>query len=372
MNELLNDNQQPIAETSSIPELVRKWKAVELAPAPAFGAQESKMALLRESLQAAIKLEFATVPPYLVALWSIKNDTHPVCKSIREIVHEEMLHMSMTCNMLAAVSGTPLIAHHDFVPIYPGGLPGDVHPDLTVELEGLSQKSLKTFLAIERPAEFPENVEQSKEESTLQLDRTIGEFYTCIGNAFHTLNPTLSSTNQIAGPLAWSFITKLEDVDRAIKLIKMQGEGSSGSPEERKADLSHYFRFRELQERKKLVWNEKLEKYVYDSAFEWPEVYDVPSMSEEEYAQISDPNILKLLDKFDSQYSELLNLLHQTWNGRGQSAFVESIKVMFELTDLGREIIATEIPGTGGKSYCPRFKFKSLSMDSFSTRTLSA
>ncbi len=38
---------------------------------------------LKESLQAAIKLEFATLPPYLAALWSIKQDSDPVAMSIR-------------------------------------------------------------------------------------------------------------------------------------------------------------------------------------------------------------------------------------------------------------------------------------------------
>ena len=40
-------------------------------------AVETCMAALRESLQMAVTLEFATVPPYLCALWSI----NPACHS---------------------------------------------------------------------------------------------------------------------------------------------------------------------------------------------------------------------------------------------------------------------------------------------------
>lgn len=372
MNGMVNDNAQPLTGRLSIPELVRKWKEVEAAPGPASPSPESQLDLLRATLQAAITLEFATVPPYLVALWSIKEENHPFSKSIREIVHEEMLHMSMTCNMLAAIQGTPAIAHHTFVPSYPGKLPGDVHPDLTVSLQGFNDESLKTFLAIERPAEFPNNVQQSSNENTLQLDRTIGEFYSCIKNAFHSLNPKISLSNQIAGPLAWSVISSLSDVDRAIELIQTQGEGSSGSPEERKTDLSHYFRFREMQERKKLSWNKELKQFVYDIAFEWPETYDIAAMTDDAYDKVEDSNVLQLLDRFDLKYSQLLQLLQETWSGGGQSTFVNSISVMFALTEIGREIIKMEIPGSGGKSYCPRFRFKSVSMNSFTTRTTNA
>src|SRR5262245_57028318 len=51
------------------------------------------MKWLQNALQSAITLEFATLPPYLTALWSIKNETDPVAISIREVVQEEMQHM---------------------------------------------------------------------------------------------------------------------------------------------------------------------------------------------------------------------------------------------------------------------------------------
>lgn len=84
---------------------------------------------LRNALQSAITLEFATLPPYLTALWSIKEEMHPAAVSIREVVQEEMQHMGIACNMLKAIGGTAQIAGR--VPHYPAtGLPGDVMPDL--------------------------------------------------------------------------------------------------------------------------------------------------------------------------------------------------------------------------------------------------
>ena len=57
---------------------------------------------LTNALKGAMTLEFATIPPYLTALWSIKEDLHPIAASLRNIVQEEMLHLALASNMLAA------------------------------------------------------------------------------------------------------------------------------------------------------------------------------------------------------------------------------------------------------------------------------
>lgn len=38
---------------------------------------------LKEALRGAVQIEFATIPLYLTALWSIIDQAHPVAKSIR-------------------------------------------------------------------------------------------------------------------------------------------------------------------------------------------------------------------------------------------------------------------------------------------------
>ena len=149
---------------------------------------------LKEALQAAVTLEFATIPPYLSALWSIKDELHPVTKSIREVVQEEMLHMALACNMLASLGETPQIA--STVPQYPASLPGGVHKGLTVTLMGLSKESLQGFLWIERPlTQVPIENPYGKENAGFDLDEldrqhprdeTIGEFYEQISKGFET------------------------------------------------------------------------------------------------------------------------------------------------------------------------------------------
>ena len=62
---------------------------------------------LRTALGNAIKLELGTIPPYLTALFSIKPGANAAAGAIvRSVVIEEMLHLSLACNMLNAVGGT--------------------------------------------------------------------------------------------------------------------------------------------------------------------------------------------------------------------------------------------------------------------------
>lgn len=68
---------------------------------------------LKEYLQLAIELELSTLPPYLSALYSIDHTSMTNAKIIRffeQIVHEEMTHMALACNMLRSIGGRPRIA----------------------------------------------------------------------------------------------------------------------------------------------------------------------------------------------------------------------------------------------------------------------
>lgn len=89
---------------------------------------EHDQAWLTRALQMAIKLEHATLPPYLCAMWSIKNTGDPVHDTIRKIVVDEMFHMGLACNLLTTIGGTPILHDPQFIPKYPGRLPGGVRP----------------------------------------------------------------------------------------------------------------------------------------------------------------------------------------------------------------------------------------------------
>ena len=94
-------------------------------------------AWLRQALQWAVELELTTIPPYLCAMWSIGDATHPVHDQLYDIVIKEMFHMALACNMLTTLGATPVIASVQTAPSYPCALPGNVHPGLIVGLDQL-------------------------------------------------------------------------------------------------------------------------------------------------------------------------------------------------------------------------------------------
>jgi hypothetical protein len=118
---------------------------------------------LRIALDNAMKLEFATIPPYLTALYSIKDGTNTaIAANLRLIVIQEMLHLSLAANILNAIDGRP-----DFpgvVPRYPGPLPMGIGSEpgkpFIVPLKKLSHETVRdVFMIIEEPEEpivFPE------------------------------------------------------------------------------------------------------------------------------------------------------------------------------------------------------------------------
>src|ERR1700720_2412111 len=73
-------------------------------------------------LQNALRLEHATVPPYLTAAYSLKVGTinNTVRNMILQVAVQEMLHMAIVANVINAVGGRPRFADPTLIPTYPG------------------------------------------------------------------------------------------------------------------------------------------------------------------------------------------------------------------------------------------------------------
>ncbi|MBL8827547.1 MAG: ferritin-like protein, partial [Planctomycetaceae bacterium] len=227
----------------------------------AFFHGENPRDLLIKNLVVAAKLEFATIPPYLCALWSIDDELHPAAESIREVVQEEMLHLALVSNLLVALEAP--IQFRDWVPKYPAPLPGEVHAGLELQLQGFGDDALRQFMQIESPAVLPENVDRESGDPYWPEGHKIGEFYEVILALFRDLRPPLSTKNQVTGALSWRSIATLADVEWAIRTIQHQGEGAVAGPlDSGKSDLAHYYRFLELWKGKKLQFD-KTDRHFY-------------------------------------------------------------------------------------------------------------
>ncbi|MGM9489326.1 ferritin-like domain-containing protein [Ideonella sp. YS5] len=309
---------------------------------------------IKLALRTALRLEFATIPPYLTALWSIIDQAHPVAISIRAIAHEEMLHLSLLCNLLSALDERPSLTG-EAVPRFPSRLPSGVHPEIELRLEGFGPRTLDTFMEIERPkVAIP--IEGEPLETFPPEDVTIGEFYEELLQGINRLNPPLDARRQIAGPFTWFVMTKLGDVEQAIKLIMAQGEGASGVPFPKyKHHLSHYYRFKSLKLLTKLEWDEDAKLLRKKDQIPAPAVFTLAPPSPEGYGPAAPRELRTASNRFENTYSQMLRLLEESWLEGGDKSFLRALELMFELGPLAQTIMRIGTPD--GRGYCPSFRY---------------
>jgi hypothetical protein len=307
---------------------------------------------LKTSLQAAVQLEMATIPPYLCAMWSVKDPADPVRAMIRDIVLEEMSHMGTACNMLTAVGGTPRINTTDVVPTYPGPLPGGVHPDLVVSLGGLTKDVVKsTFMEIELPESGPLAFARG------MAFPTIGAFYDAILQAFQQIDPAaVTGQRQLnpgfGGGADTITITNVADAETAIARIKEQGEGTAQSPVGDPLlappidNLAHYYQFAEIWHGRRLVDNNGVFEFTGDP-IPFPDVLPMAIVPAQGYPTES--------AEFDRQYKVLLDALQVAWaTGSSDQLFV-AIGAMEQMGDLATALMQKPLPDAPG-TFGPDFK----------------
>jgi len=289
---------------------------------------------LQESLALAAQLEFSTIPPYLCAEWSIKPDADPgqVARMIHGIVVQEMLHMGLALNMLAAIGGKPSIAQAGFVPSYPtDGLPGNVHPHLKVDLLPFGNEALDTFLQIEYPEKGPIALDAA------QFFPTIGDFYDAISEAFQRLQPPIGSAPQVETSLISDTLFKIASVSdalRAIDEIKEQGEGTTESPFESTFDATtpaHYYTFKQIRQQHQL-------KKGTDGVWR----FDGPEIKPPGVNLFTPATDAHASDEFNVVFSDLLRLMEQSWS-TGPATIDDAVNQMLMLQDSGMALITKGI-----------------------------
>jgi hypothetical protein len=294
------------------------------------------------ALQSAIELEHATIPVYLYALYSLDETKNAeIAEIIDSVVVEEMLHMTLSSNILNALGGAPVIDSASFIPTFPGPLPGGVQSDLTVNLAPFSMNQLATFLQIEQP-ENPLNFKALAVDDTI----TIGQFYTAISDAIAALGDSVfvdPPRNQVGPDLMWGsvVVTNVATAQQAIQTIVDQGEGTTTSPEETPGGAyAHYYRFMQIQKGHLLVATpdggpDPEDKYAYTGAavsFDTSGVYAVATNPGLPPGYTPGTQQAFANDNFNYTYTNLLGVLHQLFNGDiSQSEFNRAIGLMMSL-----------------------------------------
>lgn len=333
-------------------------------------------------LQQAVELEHSTIPPYLVAYFTIEENTNAFAyDAIRSVVMEEMLHMSLACQILNAVGGEPLIDHPGFIPEYPLKLNFKDRP-FDVGLIKFSKEAIATFMEIEKPADVPLHV---KGEDLTQLvekinlgESTIGEFYAVIKQKLIDLTGRFGESEVFSGDPARQLtpedyyggggrliqVTNLASAIFAINIIVEQGEGTEHSIWDGDADyfgqereVAHFFRFKEIYTGRlyqkgdrpkgeptgpkvKVDW--KAVKNMIDD----PQSTNFPKNS----------SARQKADDFNQLYSQFLQVLHRSFNGQPQ-LLRKAVAMMYQLKYLAQELLNIELPRQAGKVAGPPFRY---------------
>ena len=321
---------------------------------------------LCDHLQTAVEIEWSVIPPYLCALWSLHEDANELAAAIlKDVLMEEMLHLTLVANVLIALGRRPLLVPPDAkLPVYPGFLP---HSDdaFQVSLLPFSEDAVKTFRRIEQPAAAG---------APPQPDRyaTIGQFYEALIDAVKTLckDPAVwkgKGAPQVTGEFYYGGggtafrVDGLAKAVDALELITWEGEGlpgrvtdgdqTLGEPEE----LAHFFRFDELLKRRQYTLEDNPgtptgPPILLDYAAVRPMV---PNPRTSTYPTAN--GLRAMSEACDVTYSRLLQQLDDAFGGKPERMIV-AVQTMKQL---GTQAVALmNVPFKGGYTAGPAFEWR--------------
>ncbi|MER9107504.1 ferritin-like protein [Mesorhizobium sp. M0848] len=331
---------------------------------------------LRAALQQAIQLEHSTIPPYLCALLTLSGNSDAVRyarRLIRDIVLEEMLHMSLACNIVNAIGGTPEINRPGLQPIYPGPLPMGIAGGVEVHLKRYSRALVRdVFMQIEEP-ELPLDIPVlgALPPDAASGPRTIGEFYAAIRHeivrqtdAIFTGDPARQVTTGRFDASEEFVVSNVETALRAIETIVEQGEGTPQSPFDLQQDIAHYYRFQELEKGMKLVGNpgsplkvgfDPAQPLVIDDDADVIKMVDNPQLVA---IDISDAQAVQLSNECDRLYSRMLDELQMGFSGEPDKVDT-AVETMQDFAGVARDLLAQQLTAGPQSGFFagPRFRY---------------
>jgi CDGSH-type Zn-finger protein len=327
---------------------------------------------LRRHLQWAIEVEHGTLPPYLCALYSIKDGANTEsAEVIHSVFMEEMLHLTMAANILNAVGGTPVLDAPSLLPPFPTYLPHSSR-EFQVPLLKFSPEAIDVFLRIERPAEHDGLPEDNRFE-------TIGQFYEAIEVALKHLSETMGEEALFCGDPARQVtdeiyyggsgriitVTNLESALAALAEIVEQGEGLQHEevwdgdrdmfhPE--REEVAHYFRFQEIALGRRFQPGDTPQSGPTGETFpvDWDAVHNMrPNPRSSDYPLGSEQRVA--MEAFNHAYSGVLHLLHETFNG-SPSLLAVATGLMYGLKQQAVDLM--QLPsGDGETTVGPSFEY---------------
>lgn len=292
-------------------------------------------------LQSALRLEFATIPTYLSAAFSLRaNLNRAIYELILRAAVEEMLHFTAVANLMNAIGVAPGIV--DAVPKYPQGLTV-LEPPLQLDLRSFSYDLIeKLFMRIEAPEDplhFARLAVQDRPKTIGQFyadiieiidsDKIPGLFKNAENDAYKqrsvtpTFPPIAYSDNQDINtyPLKADIDFRILDKASAVRHLSWiidQGEGAAPlDPMALEGIPGHYYRFESILKSRYLVKNEAAPlKYSFsggDLPFDPAGVHEFDANAKvEDYA--AHLPVQRQMKRFNQIYTDMIDALQEAFN----------------------------------------------------------
>lgn len=322
-------------------------------------------------LQSALQLEFATIPPYLSAAFSV-TPNRKIYQLIRRIAVEEMLHLTAVANLMNAIGVAPDIVAA--VPKYPYDLTV-LDPPLNLNLRSFSFDLVENlFMAIEAP-EVHVHFERL---AAAPRPKTIGQFYAGIIEIINsdtipdlfqnaerdaykqrTVMPNFGSVAYLNNqdtdtyPLKDDInfrITDKTSADRHLSWVVDEGEGEAPyDPLDAEGLPGHHYRFESILRSRYLIKDANATKgYSFsggDLPFDQTGVHEFDTNAKaEDYGD--HPEVQKIMKLFNEKYTDMINSLHQAFNcpspeqqEQAAAAYDQAVSNMRSLPGIANTII---------------------------------
>lgn len=239
--------------------------------------QQWNIGHLRQHLQAAVDLEFWTIPFYMSAMYSIQDRKSDAFQKIQSVLNQEMLHVQLAANIANAYGLSPVFQ----APVYQGQTvphlnyaldnpdPRPKYSPFSAEIGPFDLERVNTMCLIEYPEWYTGHTPDLHDDVTEY--GSIGEFYAAVAygagllkdqlrggvrqvdlfSAFYRNAPTLTITD--SGEAGFRQAAMLVD------MICDQGEGTQtggirrefqNTADDSWADETHYTKFTQIRDSK--------------------------------------------------------------------------------------------------------------------------
>jgi rubrerythrin len=321
-------------------------------------------------LQSALQLEFATIPTYLSAAFSLTANPE-IRDLILRVAREEMLHLTAVANLMNAIGIAPNIVAA--VPEYPYEL-NVLEPVLKLNLSSFSFDLIETlFMAIEAP-----EVRVIFTAHVADRPKTIGQFYAgiiqiitndtipdlfknALDNAYkqRAVDPNFQQVayvnNQDTGtyPLKLGTDFKITDKDSAVRYLSWvvsEGEGEAPyKPLDTEGLPGHHYRFESILRSRYLVRDDNAQlKYSFsggDLPFDPAGVHEFDVNAKvKDYAAY--PTVQQQMKYFNADYTKMINLLQAAFNcpspqqkDQAAAAYNQAVQIMRNLPHTAGAIV---------------------------------